>query len=462
LKSAIAYSKKSYFKVKIIFMETTTLTNANWSLPRKISFRFFCSFFILYIFPFPLNSVPFAAEINKISEKILHWYFAAFDYVTTFWHWLIPGVGKNLLSLKTPITIFTNGSGDTTYDYVLLLTQVLLAIISCIAWSILDRNRKSYNTAYYWLCVLLRYFLAVIMLSYGFSKVFHLQMPYPYLTRLVQPYGDSSPMGLVWTYIGQSKAFSAVLGWSEVICGLLLFFRKTTLVGALFTLIVMGNVMVVNFCYDVPVKLFSSMLELMALYLAAPYLRKLYQALIQHEPTHISNYYQPVFTKRWQVIVINVLKFLIIADALFYGVKGSIDQGKQYGDYAPKPPLYGIYNTELVIRNNDTIPPLTTDTSRWKQIIIQRKDYARIKLMNDSLMNYNFKIDTVLKKATVYNFIDTLAKASFSYIKNGDDLILIGKMGADSLIVKLKRYDERNFRLMNRGFHWINEYPYNR
>src|SRR4030095_11608957 len=353
-------------KPKLLSMESTALTDSNWRLSRKISFRFFCSFFILYIFPFPLNSFPFGAEINKISEKILGWYNAAFEYVTVFWHWLIPAVGKGLIHLNKPITIFTNGSGDTTYDYVLLLTQVLLSIISCIVWSILDRNRKSYNTAYYWLCVLLRYFLAVIMLSYGFSKVFHLQMPYPYLSRLVQPYGDSSPMGLVWTYIGQSKAFSALVGWSEVICGLLLFFRKTTLVGALFSLIVMGNIVAVNFCYDVPVKLFSSVLEIMALYLAAPYLKKMYQAFIQHKPTHINNYYQPVFTKKWQVIGIRVLKILIIADALFSGVKGSIDQGKQYGDNAPKPPLYGIYNTDMVIRNNDTIPPLTTDTSRWK------------------------------------------------------------------------------------------------
>ena len=443
-------------------MEATTPTDTNWKLSRKISFRFFCSFFILYIFPFPLNSVPFGGEINKISEKILGWYYAAFEYVTVFWHWLTPGVAKTLLNLENPITIFTNGSGDTTYDYVLVLTMILLSILICIGWSILDRNRKNYNTAYYWLCVLIRYYLAVIMLSYGFSKVFHLQMPYPYLSRLVQPYGDSSPMGLAWTYVGQSKAFSAFVGWSEVICGLLLFFRKTTLVGALLTLIVMGNVVVVNLCYDIPVKLFSSVLEIMALYLAAPYLKKIYQAFIQHKPIHINNYYQPVFTKRWQAIGIKILKVLIIADALFSGVKGSIDQGKQYGDNAPKPPLYGIYNTVLVVRNNDTIPPLTTDTSRWKQIIVQSNNYARIKLMNDTLRNYNFKVDTVLKKAVVFPNWDTLNKINFNYITDADYLTFTGKFKNDSLFIKLKRFDEKNFRLMSRGFHWINEYPYNR
>ena len=89
-------------------------------------------------------------------------------------------------------------------------------------------------------------------------------------------------MGLVWTYVGQSKAFSAFVGWSEVICGLLLLFRKTTLAGALLSLVVMGNVVVINMCYDVPVKLYSSMLELMALYLTLPYLNTVYRLFIRH------------------------------------------------------------------------------------------------------------------------------------------------------------------------------------
>jgi len=435
---------------------------AAWSTARKISFRFFCCYFILYTFPFPLDNIPFKDEINKISENILGWYNDGLNYVTEFWHWLIPVVGKSFLHLEKPITIFTNGSGDTTYDYVLMLSQIMLSVLGCIIWSILDRKRESYNKAYYWLCVLVRYILAIIMLSYGFSKVFHLQMPYPYLSRLVQPYGDSSPMGLAWTYVGQSKGFSAFVGWSEVICGLLLFFRKTTLLGALLTLIVMGNVFVVNLCYDIPVKLFSFNIMVMAFYLAYPYMKNIYQLFVQHKPGIISNYSQPVFTKKWFRVGIIVLKILIISNALFYGIKGSLDQMKQYGDLRSQPPLYGIYNTELVIRNNDTIPPLTTDTTRWKQVIIQTKDYAKIKMMNDSIFNYTFKIDTVLKTVSAYITTDNSNAAGFSYTKDGDCLLLNGKMKDDSVFLKLKRYDEKRFRLMNRGFHWINEYPYNR
>jgi uncharacterized membrane protein YphA (DoxX/SURF4 family) len=437
-------------------------SNQEWSLGRKTSFRFFCSFFLLYVIPFPINNIPFAGEIEKISKHILGWYFDAIYLVYDFWQWFIPAVGKNILHLKTPITTFTNGSGDTTYDYVLIFTQIALAILIAIAWSIIDKRRKTYNTAYYWLCAIVRYFLAGMMLSYGFTKVFHAQMPYPSLTRLLQPYGDSSPMGLAWTYVGQSKAFSVFAGCSEVVCGLLLLFRKTTLVGALLSLMVMGNVVVMNFCYDVPVKLFSSTLELMALYLAAPYFKKMFRIFILHQPGEIENYVQPDFSKKWFAMAVKIFKFLIIADAIFYGIKSGIESSNSYGDNAPKPPLYGIYNTELFLRNNDTIAPLTTDTTRWRQIIIQSEKAARIKLMNDTLRRYSFEVDTLTKTALVYPNSDTLTKNRLSYITTGDYLILSGRMKSDSVYMKLKRYDEKNFRLMNRGFHWINEFPFNR
>ena len=431
-----------------------------WPVSRKIVFRFCCCFFILYTFPFPINDIPFSRLINKINEHILKWYDTIMGYVEIFWHSVIPIIGRPIV--KEPITIFSNGSGDTTYDYVLLLTQIIAAIIISIAWGIADRKRKSYNIALYWLHVLLRYYVAVMMLSYGFLKVYHAQMPYPYLSRLVQPYGDSSPMGLAWTYVGQSKAFSIFAGFSEVVCGLLLLFRKTTLVGALLSLAVIGNIVVINFCYDVPVKLFSSVLEVMTFYLTAPYWKELYRLFILHQPGELPKYKQPYFKMKWARVTVKLLKVLIIADALFYTIADGIDASSQYGDNAPKPALYGIYNSELVLRNSDTIPPLTTDTTRWKQVLIQFNNYARIKLMNDTVRNYNFIIDTITHTATVYPPWDTLNKTKYKYLTDTSTLTLTGSIKGDSIYMRFRKYDLKNFRLMNRGFHWVNEYPYNR
>jgi hypothetical protein len=43
-----------------------------------------------------------------------------------------------------------------------------------------------------------------------------------------------------------------------------------------------------------------------------------------------------------------------------------------------------------------------------------------------------------------------------------DQLLLEGKFGGAMLAVELKRADESKLRLINRGFHWVSERPFNK
>ncbi len=76
------------------------------------------------------------------------------------------------------------------------------------------------------------------------------------------PLGDLSPMRLAWLFIGYSVPYEIFGGLLETVSGLLLSFRRTQLLGSLMTLATIGNVVMINFCYDIPVKLFSSQLFL--------------------------------------------------------------------------------------------------------------------------------------------------------------------------------------------------------
>jgi len=89
-----------------------------------------------------------------------------------------------------PVTVFTNGSGDTTYDYVVVFFITAVAVIASLVWSIFDKKTKSYNRLFYWLCVIIRYYVAITMLAYGFVKVFKLQFPFLSPYQLLQPYGS--------------------------------------------------------------------------------------------------------------------------------------------------------------------------------------------------------------------------------------------------------------------------------
>lgn len=442
-------------------MTFVTASQPTWSFYEKFGFRFFCCLFIIYILPFPLDSIPFMNEISGLHEKIGQWYGAIFEGYTAFWHAIIPWFAKNVLHLAKPITIFSNGSGDTTYDYVLLLFFFILSFIGSIVWSVLDRRRASYNEAHYWLRVALRYYLAGNMFVYGIIKIFHLQMPFPYLSQLVQPFGDKSPMGLAWSFIGYSKGYSAFSGIAELIGGILLLFRRTTLVGAITVAIVMLNVAMLNYFYDVPVKLFSSMLVIMSVFLIVPDLKRLGNLFFFNKPVSATTFPSMISNRKLRITRV-VLKLLIISSLFYSNISNGISSTKSYGDKRELPPLYGIYNSEFVVRNGDTIPPLTTDTTRWRQLIIQFKDNAQVKIMNDSLKRFNFEVDTVAKQVQLYQNNDTLNRSTFTYKVDSSELVLNGVWNKDTLYMKFRKYDINKFRLVSRGFNWINEYPYNR
>jgi hypothetical protein len=96
------------------------------------------------------------------------------------------------------------------------------------------------------------------MITYGVLKVIELQFSPPTPDRLIQTYGESSPMGLIWTLMGFSSLYCFFGGAGEVLGGLLLSLRRTTLLGALVCIGVLANVVMINLSFDVPVKLFSS------------------------------------------------------------------------------------------------------------------------------------------------------------------------------------------------------------
>ncbi len=82
--------------------------------------------------------------------------------------------------------------------------------------------------------------------------------------------------------------------------------------------------------------------------------------------------------------------------------------------------------------------------------------------MNDSLKRFNFEVDTVAKQVQLYQNNDTLNRSTFTYKVDSSELVLNGVWNKDTLYMKFRKYDINKFRLVSRGFNWINEYPYNR
>jgi hypothetical protein len=421
-----------------------------WTFAEKLFFRFIFLFFALFIIFCNNGAYPFWYYISQLWEGVMH----------TF----IPWVGKNILHLKEEITVFTNGSGDTTYDYVTVFTILMVSLAGTLIWSVFDRRSRNYSTLYYWLTVAIRYYVGLMLFNYGIYKVFKLQFPSPGLYRLTQPYGESSPMGLAWTFLGFSKGYNMFMGVAEI-AALLLLFRRTMTFGAIITLGTAANVMAVNYFYDVPVKILSTALVVMTLLLLSKDIRTLFIFFFKGISTKLEVIKAPVFKKRAFQIAKVSFKYLLIAYVVIMGFVEGYQSTKQYGDAVPKHKFFGIYNVDSTTYTPDTVNNKDLQPGNWKEWLIDNEYIVRLRLKNDSVLRYSLTMDTVNSKLTFVHNKDSTKNMNFSYISAaGKKLVLSGKAGEDSISVILNRRVENTsaFLLTNRGFHWVNEYPFNR
>ncbi|WP_271769050.1 hypothetical protein [Aquimarina algiphila] len=421
----------------------------SWNLPTLVTFRFFLVYLFLNIFPFPLYYIG-----SIIGQDDL------FSFYTNWTQELSVWVGKNILGIKYEIIIGPNGSGDTTADYIFQFITLNIAIITSVIWSFLDFRRKNYSTLFMYLRVFVRYYIAATMFSYGFSKAFTLQFSELSLMDLVKTYGNSSPMGLMWNFMEYSDTYTRFSGYAEIIAGILLVFRKTTLFGALMTVAVMFNVFMMNMSYDIPVKLYSGLLTIMGLFLLAPDLKRIINFLLLNKPVQ-PKVFTPYFTKHKAKTATLIAKTLVICFFLYTNISESAEGQKKWGKEAPKSSLYGIYEVIEFIKNNDTLPPLTTDTIRWKRILVDKR-YTGLQTMDEKFIYKKEKTDTISKTLELTAYRDSTDVQKLQYRIQDSLYFFEGIYYGDTLKIKTKKKKRNEFLLINRGFHWINEYPFNR
>jgi len=393
--------------------------------------------------PFPLDEIPFIGDF-------IDYYNQAINFLS---HWC----GKTIIQLETLKEIEITGSGDTTFDYVKIVTTFLIALFFSVvffAFTIKNGKIKNFEKVVF---TYARYYLALNLLSYGFVKFYDGQFMFPSIDRLEQKIGDASPMGLLWTFMGYSKLYTVFSGICEVTGGILLFFRRTTVLGGLISFIVMVNIAVLNFSYDVPVKLFSIHLALISILVISPNIINLFQLFFLNKTTTL-NVDQLQFQNKKLKNGRVVLKTLII---LIFPTLGIIEN-LSFNRNTQTHNLSGAYFTEEFIKNNDTISPIESDPTRWNKLLITDY-YAKLIFDNNKRVYYEPKIDTILKTITLSSYSDTSISYSFQYDAiNEKKIMLFGKFKSDSISATFKIKRPNEYELVKRNFHWINEYPFNR
>jgi hypothetical protein len=421
-----------------------------WRLTTRIAFRFSFIYFGLYILLTQMMSglLPFGLPP-----------LVSFSFVNAPVMWVIRNVFHDTRQLAV-----VGGSGDKMFDWVFALCLVAFSAVATLVWSVFDRRRPNYVRLHKWFRLYLRFGLATTMVGYGMAKFIPLQMPAPQLTRLLEPFGNFSPMGVLWYSIGASFPYERIIGSAELLAAVFLFIPSTVTLGGVISLIDSLQIFALNMTYDVPVKLFSFHLVLLSVLILAPDVRRLLNVLLLNRPAPVSTV--PPLGGRQRAIRAGVaLQVLLGVFFLWRGYSSGVERWNTFGAGAPKPPLYGIWVVDRMTIDGVERAPLVTDLERWRRVVIQTSTNVSFWRMDDTAVQMAAHVDTVAK-AVHFRVVQGEVRrtiGSLAYNQPSPDrLILDGTLNNRRIRMETHLFPRENFLLVSRGFNWIQEVPFNR
>lgn len=391
-------------------------------------------YIFIYGFPFPLDNIPFTYEI--FSKYII-------QLKTSFTLFF----GKSILGIETLEKIEMTGSGDTTFDYVMIPAMICVSFTIGLILFAIKKVRTNANEFYKWSLVYARYFVGLTLISYGVAKFLVGQFPGPSLYSVDVLYGEMSPMGLAWRFFGYSDTYKIFMGLSEILAGFLLLFRRTVVLGALVSIAVCTNIVLVNFSFDIPVKLFSSHLLVFSFLVLLPSLKSIFDFFLLQKNTTLGTL-TPYFTKRKYQIIWLLLNIYYV---------GVIPITRMFGHYQGQ--KFRVHQNEW----DGIYSGFEADESRaWERLLVEGNYLV---LITENGNREWININEVLPEGKIsLKNAGNEEKPNELTIKelSEKEYELELRIGNKKPKVNGKRKRISDYPLVQRGFHWINEYPYNR
>ncbi len=289
----------------------------------------------------------------------------------------------------------------------IIFYSVCSGILSLLILHFVLKKNKIEQLEYLSVCVL-RYSLVFSMvIFYGYAKLVTKQFQINYLS-LETPLKDVSSHQLLWYFFGKSNLQTFLYGLFEFIPGLLLLFRRTTLLGAVLLLPVLASVLLVNmfneiegghtFTFSVAFLFFDIGILL--------FYRNEIVSLLASTKNKIAN----PFTGKNSKLIFRFLKFIFIGLIILKFGKGiyvATTTGTELSKVKSK--CFGVYELNSISYNNIK-QNLDTLKNYWKKLYFEKREYWNYKLKdkNDSIvfMHYTFYENRDSIKITTYNKFD--------------------------------------------------------
>ena len=318
-------------------------------------------------------------------------------------------------------------------DSVIYFMQGLLLIVPAVIFSIVISKTKLITNEKWseLIHTSITFFLAFFLLKYGADKIFKHQFYDAEPNILFTPVGHLSKDILFWTSMGSSYTYNLFMGIIEIIPAILLLWRKTRLLGAIISVGVLGNVLVLNFSFDITVKLLSSLLFFSSIFVLSKYFKLLWSVFISHQTVNSTNENEAIQTSTKK----RVIKGGIIALFVIETFLPVINSGNLNDDNSFKIAYFGAYNIE-----NKPVESVLFRNA--KRMYIHSKGYLIIETIDQIFKDYPISSSTISNEINLFEEnikIKVIEKNGYSILKwsesNTNYLSKITKIELDSLPV---------------------------
>ena len=415
----------------------------DWTVLQKIAFRFFFIFISLNTW------FRYSVIVDIFYPRYLFWV-KSLSVLNNPLYWL----DKHFYHVgyypaANPLIVLD----DKPIGWVLLITITWFSILVCIVWSVIDNKKRNYNRLNYWFKTYLAYYIFLTMDFYAIFKIAGVQMPFPNAYALLAPFGNKSKFGLLFYTMGISPGYGIFTGLCEFVAAALVLCRRTRVIGCLFMVGIIVNLVCLNIFFNGAVKLLVLQLLLITSYLLVPYILRLTTFFYKHESVSLAEKIY-TFSTRWKRYAINAL--LIIPAWVTFSLIARAVKIERMDKYRRQQRVYDVVN---FVKDRDTLPPLLTDTIRIKKIIFTayyEHKFAVVFGMNDSAEIYDYKWDTAKKAVTLTGTPEGKIQGAFNYKElPGQGLTLDGTWKGKNVIVQLKNVPTDSIPIAKEKTIWV-------
>ena len=219
------------------------------------------------------------------------------------------------------------------------------------------------------------YFISLELITFAVSKLLNQQFVIRNIDYFI-PIKDLPRFTHAWSFFGRSYAYNAMIGYAELLAGILILFNRTRLVGLLLSLVMFVNIVVIDVAFEIfPFSSFGDYHAFIALLLNVllliPFAKDMFKFFWQMQGRFKSSNSQTSF---WLDTVLPVVFILVAIGGTYQLITTLVAQDNKlngayqiqnfslnqdavalhHGKYTSQPMLFFEMNNVLVLSANDS------------------------------------------------------------------------------------------------------------